>query len=270
MIQSKNVGGRIVSWEFDTEAVRLLVPWASSRPERLALELQGMSQPVFQTHLAILYDESAHSGGKECSNCDELLVFWDGLRCPRCLRTFRSAHGALSYVGRLPTPIGRMEDGVPKGRPSFKRIFRRMRTGAQAALWDAYFLAVGDQFFFAPPVLSVFPDNCPYAQPNILFWNSYFDVLGIPPEHAYTPQGTERVSLCIYAGWHQDTLAIVLQQRIIPRIIIDLMLADLAAVGHLDDAVRMLGTTLHGVYNFIGRRRSRDFQDVYERYVTID
>jgi hypothetical protein len=271
MMQAKNIGGRIVSWEVDTNTIRLLIPWAARRPERLALELQGMALPVFQTHLAILYDEETHSGGKECPACHEVLVFWEGIRCPRCLRTVPASRGLLAYVGRLPTPVGRMEGDGPRGRPSFKHMYRRLLAGGQQALWDAYFLTVGNQVYFAPPVLSVLPDNCPHAQPSILFWDSYFEVLGIPREHAYTRGGLERASLCIYANWHQDTLAVVLQQRIIPRIIIDLCLADLAAVGQLYAALRRLGTDMHGVYNYIGKPRlSQAFKQVYDQYVTID
>jgi hypothetical protein len=66
-------------------------------------------------------------------------------------------------------------------------------------------------------------------------------------------------------------MRVVLQQRIIPKIIIDLMVADLLTVGKLDRVCGSLGTSLHGLYNWIGKRgRSERFRRGYERYVHID
>jgi hypothetical protein len=63
----------------------------------------------------------------------------------------------------------------------------------------------------------------------------------------------------------------VLIQRIVPKVIIDLMIADLLAVGKLGKVVNNLGTNVHGVYNWIGKPgRSELFKEEYGRYVRID
>ena len=70
----------------------------------------------------------------------------------------------------------------------------------------------------------------------------------------------------------------VIVQRIVPRLLIDLMMADLKAVGKLDETLRRihpgnfsLRGQMYALYNDIGRnRRSQEFQDIYDEYVDID
>jgi len=175
----------------------------------------------------------------------------------------RAAEGAplLAFVGRIPAVV----DDRPMLAKSRAHLAALRRAGLadRAALHRSYFLKAEGRTFFAPPVFAFFPSGWPRTDPLVMVEPDYFAVLDIPPSHVYP--GTS-YRLCNYAQWRDVTLRTVLQQRIVPRVLIDVMLSDLKAMGCLEDALDEAGVDLHSVYNVIGRpAQSGSFADVYGR-----
>jgi len=282
IIHAKAISGNVTrSWEVDIEFIVANYRWATRRPQRLTQELVEMvSSPALTTHFLTLRNEDDFYGVWLCKRCKEPVVFWEGLRCPNCEQLYTIKDSLLAFYGRIPSPIGRIENEVPRGRPVFKKIMRLLPTlpTEQKSLWQSYLLRVGDQFFFSPPVISVFSSQWPSSPPMIHFRKEYWKILGIPPTHIYGG-GTDGVNthqLCLFAHWREQTMREILEQRVVPRVVIELMFGDLAAVDKLDQALRDLGTNwgaagMYQIYNWIGRGRgSERFGEVYNRYVTLD
>lgn len=280
ILQKKLTTNGMKEWEIDLDAVKMYIPWAKKKPELLEKELEDMQKPIFNLFILTISNENGNDVAL-CPNCNDLAVFWDrAVRCVNCESelVFRS-NKYLGYFGIMPSPIGTMEGEQLKGRPFLKKIFTRIEDISdyrKKEIYQSYFFTLESEnnsgakkLYFAPPVLAFYPDGWNRDFPNIYLRPEYFKILDIPPDHIY-PFSGPNYRLCIYASWHKVTMAITLQQRILPRIIIDLMLADLKAVGKLNDALDNLSTSMHGVYNFIGRRRSEDFKEQYEQYVHID
>ncbi|PID38308.1 MAG: hypothetical protein CSB49_06290, partial [Proteobacteria bacterium] len=59
--------------------------------------------------------------------------------------------------------------------------------------------------------------------------------------------------LCLYAQWREQPAVQVLQNRVVPRLLIDLMVADLHALGRLELALDRLEMSLYEMYNVVGR-----------------
>lgn len=270
--QRKVTSNGVQSWIIALETVHQMITWAGKDPDRLQQEISEMQQPVFNQFI-LTVAASNGSDVQQCRHCLDLPVFWGReLRCVNCALPARLDNDLdLAYIGRLPSLIGRQEGGTLRGRPFLKRIFRKVQAmeSGQQALYQSYFLTISESIYFSPPVICVFPNNWPRQPPRIYFRNEYFKILDIPATHLLG-RGSGTALLCNYASWKRVTLARTLQQRIIPRIIIDLMFADLQAVGKFKEAMRGLGGSMYDAYNFIGRRHSARFQEVYERYVTID
>jgi hypothetical protein len=96
-----------------------------------------------------------------------------------------------------------------------------------------------------------------------MVWPEYFEVLDIPPDHVYMTPPYYR--LCLYASWLEQPACAVIQNRVVPRLLIDLMMADLAALGRLDEALDRLDASLYEVYNMVGRsEEGEELKRVYD------
>jgi hypothetical protein len=85
-----------------------------------------------------------------------------------------------------------------------------------------------------------------------MVWPEYFDMLEIQPDHVYVALPYYR--LCLYASWAEQPAVNVLQHRVAPRLLIDLMMADLNAAGKLELALDRLDASLYEVYNMVGQK----------------
>ncbi len=275
LVKKASGGAEFKAWEMDMEAIRYAVSWANANPFLLEQEVREMEKhfPFFIATVAkgrsIIY----------CSGCGELLVWQNSITCINCEKYFRvSARSAqLAYIGQIPSVIGEVDEKGDfeegKCRPFFRKIFLRLTSlpeNLQRYISETENGQGGKKYFFTPPIKAVFSEGWPRGAPDVVLESEYFQLLGIPLAHAF-PEGSYRGNrLCLYSSWPKVTLRVVLQQRIVPRIIIDLMLADLQALGKLDIVLDRLSATMEGIYNIIGRgRESRRFEEEYHRYVKL-
>jgi hypothetical protein len=268
--QKATAPGRIHAWDLDLPAMQACAAWARREPGLLQEELQRISRtfPTFvATAGAALGSDRCWVEAAEpllCPRCEELVIFDRGTRCARCLEPIEvSADAVVGVVGRVPALIS--------GRPFSRALERRMarlqdRRDPRASLFADCVLDVGGRRYLAPRYGLWFSHSWPHSDPPVMVWPEYFDVLDIPPDHVFDADPYYR--LCLYASWREQPACDVLQNRVVPRLLIDLMVADLQALGRLDQALERLDTTLYALYNVVGRPREVEpFQQVYEELV---
>lgn len=264
-------------WELDVPAIRSLIEWARENPDRLQKEVDEMASeqlgfPEFITTIGKL--RSLVFGGYgvpiTCEKCDNLLIFQNNLRCISCNTEYNLKDSAvlLAYAGKIPCKIGVLntEKVQIEGGPFLSSVMERMSRmrEKEKVLFQNYFFTMDNgTAYFSPPIYAYFPRNWPRSEPYVIVYKTYFDVLGIPVQHVYNLMDVW-YRLCLYATWRENiTIKEVLKNRVVPRIYIDLMIADLVAVRKLDDFIRALGMSLHEAYNLVGRRGSEKFEQVY-------
>jgi len=269
--------GELRTWAVDEEAIAQTIPWASRKPELLRQELEEMGSyfPIFITTIA------GSSGDLiTCPHCSGKIIFRDGLRCSECEVRCKNPprEVLLSFCGELRTElliVGEQvgEDKI-KGRPCLREIYKKLGSMGNAErerfleLIGEYFVNIDGKIFFTPYVQANLSSSWPSSQPTVYLKDSYFKVLSTSHEHVYPASATSGLqSLCIYSSWPRTTLKTVLQQRIVPRVLIDFMIADLRAEGKLSEALKMVGTSEHGVYNVIGTPEGERLKRAYERFV---
>lgn len=261
-----------IHWEIDTKAIRDCVPWAKSNRRRLEREVQEMDDcfPYFVATLA------RNSKLELCSNCRDILVWRDGLECLSCDSCYNAPRDAqLAFRGQIPSIIGKVDErGKPirdQCRPIFRKLIRELEEGRGSNALGRYLNTTGNgDYYFTPLVTCYLPSNWPKHAPKIILEKEYFEILGLKADHVFPDRTGGGYQLCNYANWPNVTLRVSLQQRIVPRIIIDLMLSSLTCIGKLDRVLSNLGTSLHNVYNWIGKpRKSQLFQEQYNRYVRL-
>jgi len=289
--------GELRRWSLDVDAVRARISWAApdAGAARLAAEAAEMAEH-FPTWVAALgrqgpgdYWETGELPAHDA--CGAPWVFDRGVRCGDCGAPVPPAAGGAAAAGAvagaatvgspgsapaapaaLPTPllafVGRIPAVVDE-RPMLAKVRAHLAAlrgaGARdrAAALRSYFVKAEGRTFFAPPVFAYLPAGWPRTDPYVMVHADYFAVLDIPPSHVY-PSTSYR--LCNYAQWRDVTLRTVLQQRVVPRVLIDLMLADLRAMDCLPEALEEARVDMHSVYNVIGRpAQSGEFARVYEQ-----
>jgi hypothetical protein len=259
--------GRSRSWTVHRETLLQVAPWAAERPDILDRELSELIEhfPTWIVTFGRLNEGGGwpHASLAPCPVCHELLIPDRGVRCAACGRIEQPDRLLIGFAGRLPTlATGRPFLSGLQGRVAALRSSGRV---AEARSMEACFLQVRQETFFAPPIWVHCPSSFPHGEPMVMVRPDYFEVLGIPPEHIY-PSTSWR--LCNYVHWTGVSVRTVLQQRIVPRIYLDLMIADLAVRGDLDSVLVELGLTLHALYNAVGRAGSVErFERLYRRSV---
>ena len=261
------LSGETLRWEIDPQVVAQKITWAQRDLPLLEEELRELSAH-FPTFLLTIGDwqaagEAWGGSGKlhPCRVCGGLLIFDVALRCSECRSPVEELQRPLLGVAlRIPALI----EGRPFHSAAKTRLAQlRAQNPELAKAFADYFLKVDGRAFFAPPIYVYFPSNWRKSDPFVMVRPDYFETLVIPPDHIY-PGTTYR--LCNYANWREVSLRSVLQQRIVPRIYIDLMVADLTALRRLDEALEESGISLHSLYNIIGKpEESAHFSEVYER-----
>jgi len=271
-------GKREVAWELNINAIGQNIDWARSNPQHLAREIAEITA-TFPTFLVSVGTSSGWGMGAKllpCPKCQEMLVFWNGLRCVRCEGEYKpDKHILLALVGRIPCLLGKVITvGVKKeiqGRPYLGQVMRRigsLKGANKKRRFQNYLIATDDgTVYFAPPLYSFYSRNWPHSEPFIMVEPDYFNILGIEPAHVWI--GAPRYRLCIYANWREVPMKTVLLQRIQPRILIDLMVADLVVTGKLKQALSEAQTSLYNLYNRIGKPEGERFKQVYQRHIQI-
>lgn len=273
MLQHKAVApGEVRSWELDLEAMERHASWCQRNPGLLTEELEQLHQ-AFPTFIAALGrplgDDRCWVEAHEpltCRGCGELLVFDRGVRCAVCQRPPQlpdNTATSVGLVGRIPALIS--------GRPFCDALDRRMARMARAGhadlpLFQRSIIEANGRRYLAPRYGMWFANSWPHADPPVMVWPEYFTVLDIPPDHVYNADGYYR--LCLFAAWREQLACTVLQNRVVPRLLIDLLVADLVAVGQLDTALARLNCSLYEMYNVVGRTEQSDqLARVYEELV---
>jgi len=262
------VTGEQRSWTLDLDAMSAAARWSRRRPDLLADEARQILEafPTLVAALGVpLHEDDGWVEAAEpllCPDChDELVVFDDGARCAACRRRVDvPENGVVGFVGRIPALIS--------GRPFLGALEQRMgrlrrRQDSRVDLFASSLLKVQGKTYLAPRFGVWFARSWPHADPPVMVWPEYFEVLDIPPDHVYMAPPYYR--LCLYARWLEQPACRVIQSRIVPRLLIDLMMADLQAVGRLDDALDRLNASLYEVYNMVGHPEGSDeLRRVYE------
>jgi len=269
VIQQKKAvrSGELRSWNLDREAMIATARWARRQPDLLRAEVEQV-QASFPTLVAAmgapLHEDDGWIEAAEpvlCGSCrDELVVFDNGTRCAACGREVSAAaNGMVGFVGRVPALIS--------GRPFLERLRQRMQrmgdNDPRSRLFSGSLLEAGGNTYLAPRFGIWFSRSWPHADPPVMVWPEYFEVLDLPPDHVYMAPPYYR--LCLYARWLEQSVCSVIQNRVVPRLLIDLMMADLNAVGKLDEALDRLNASLYEVYNMVGHPdQGDDLREVYE------
>ncbi len=263
--------GRVHSWRLDLQAMEACAPWARAHPGLLGQEVAELLR-AFPTMVAALgrvlperqcWVEAAEP--LRCPACGDLLVFERGIRCVCCGEAASAGSDDLvvGLVGRIPALLS--------GRPLDSALARRVaelreRGDARLGPFEEALLQVGGRRFLAPRFGLWFSRHTPHADPPVMVWPEYFEMLDIPADHVYLAPPYFR--LCLYASWREQPARAVLQGRVVPRLHIDLMVADLRALGRLGEALSRLGIDLYALYNAVGRPdRTGPLQAVYAELV---
>ena len=289
MVQEKyDLTGHLQRWSIDADAVYDGISWAGSNRDLFRRELEDMQQHFPYFYLTVSTDTKIRQDGIFCPQCGDLITVAEGagLSCICCSALYNFPREALlGWIGRIPSLIGHTvrgefgKSGNVRGRPFLKKVHSRLRRmDDQSSDWlRSQFMTREDKIYFAPNVFAFYPNNWPRSGPRVLVAKEYFDEVLFTGSrhthsdfHAYSDMGGNFLQLCIFGTWHQMTMRSVLQQRIVTKIIIDLMVADLVAVGKLNEVVGSLGTSVHSLYNWICKSgRSERFQQEYNRHVQI-
>lgn len=286
--------GNLVNWQVDESAIAQIIPWARKDTGLLTEELADMHRKFPFFYPTIFTSNRISDGQVFCPRCGDLITFVNGLRCISCNTTYRPPTDSyLGFVGQIPYWIGVMEVGghlgqrgvEVHGHPFLKHIHQElmsMNSGEKKRKKLRYFLTLNEKdrtkVFFAPPIYAVYPNNWPRSQPSVYVERDYFDKilfsgsnLGFGSFHAYSHDSNQLLRLCNYCSWHRVTMRVSIEQRIIPKVMIDVMIADLVTVGKLNKVVNTLGTDVHSVYNWIGKSgHTERFQREFNKYVQID
>jgi len=261
--------GTLRSWDLDLGAMASSARWAAQDSDLLQREMEQI-QSAFPTMVAALgiplpegqcWVEAAEP--LLCETCHELIVFDRGARCARCGVPATAPVTLIGVVGRIPALIS----GRPFAQSLDARLARMRQAGdPRAALFASSLLDVGGRRYLAPRIALWIAHSWPHADPPVMVWSEYFPLLDIPPDHVYTAGDYYR--LCLFASWREQPAVQVLQNRVVPRLLIDLMVADLQCQGLLHQALEELHLSLYEMYNVVGRpQQSEALQRVYERLI---
>jgi LSD1 subclass zinc finger protein len=262
--------GEIRSWPLDLEAMASSASWASSNPDRLTDEvtrilgvfpgfLASVGRPLSRRECTVEAAEPLL-----CPRCRELLVFDRGTRCSACQTPVTTPPDTMvGLIGRIPALIS--------GRPFADSLRSRMEqlaaTGdSRLDRFESSLIHIEGKEYLAPRFGLWFSRLWPQSEPPVMVWPEYFEVLDIPAEHVF--RATPYYRLCLYASWLEQPAVSVLQNRVLPRLLIDLMIADLQALARLNFTLDRLGTTLYDVYNTVGRSAAGEsFRAAYDDVV---
>ncbi|MBW2733078.1 MAG: hypothetical protein JRH20_11860 [Deltaproteobacteria bacterium] len=265
--------GEVKSWDLDHAAMASCAEWSREAPELLANEMWELVA-AFPTLIATV---GRPLGEDRCwveaaepllAEDGELYVFERGIRHvitghePEDL----PQDAINGFILRVPTPID--------DRPFFKGLKQRLahleETDATAAgLWKQALMEVKGRHYLAPRFAVWFSQVWPHSDPPVMVYNEYFEMLDIPADHVYFADDYYR--LCLFANWREQSVAEVLKNRVVPRLLIDLLVADLQALGKLEEALQRLDASLYELYNVVGRPgRVEPLRKVYRELVGLD
>jgi hypothetical protein len=268
LAQQKTVApGDVRTWELDLEAAAGCASWTRRNPDLLSEELARILT-VFPTLVAAvgvpLGQDRCWVEAAEpllCPGCSELVVFDHSTRCARCQQPVPVPTPAMvGVVGRIPALIS--------GRPFETRLLARLAElrAENGPAASASLLEIGDYRYFAPRFSLWFSQSWPRTDPPVMIWPEYFNILDVLPDHVYCADQYYR--LCLFSTWREQPAVQVLQNRVVPRLLIDLMVADLRAVGRLDEALDSLDMSLYDLYNEIGKpEKAEPIRKIYEQLV---
>lgn len=248
-------------------------PWAVDEPQLLAREVAAILE-AFPTFIAVLgerlsQDQAWVEAGVPtlCPACGDFVVFNNGARCVACDEEAAPAEQSMvGLVGRIPGLIsGRPFDLALDGRLARMESPSHPLHGLRSLVL-AGLLEVGGRRYLAPRFGIWFSAHTPHSDPPVMVWPEYFPLLGIPPDHVY--QAGPYFRLCLYASWREQPAVKVLQNRVAPRLLIDLMVADLVSLGLLQTCLERLECTLYELYNMVGRpRKAEPLRRIYQELV---
>lgn len=244
---------RVRRWTLDLAAMASVAEWSRENPGLLEQELVELTS-AFPTAIACA---GVPLGSARCwveaaeplLDQGELVVFDRGLRNVATEQRVSPPEDTVNgLIVRIPSPIS--------GRPFAAAIDRRLLAlersdPARAARWRECLIEVKGTRYLAPRFGLWFAQSWPHADPPVMVWSEYFEMLDIPADHVYYADQYYR--LCLYAQWREQPAVQVLQNRVVPRLLIDLMVADLHALGRLEQALERLEMSLYEMYNVVGR-----------------
>ncbi len=259
------------TWIVNPDVIQRHISWARRDPDALVEEMEEMKRffPSFITSIT-----NPGEGFAECPNCGNLIIVADRFECVACEREYPPHPSALlGFVGRLVFNIGTRDGERLRGRPFLKSVDKRieeMDEGDERDIFNSYFIYAKDTIYFAPPVLAVYASSGPSTESSTYLSEYYFRILDIPVAHTAGENIRGHYRLCNFSHYHKQPLRMVLQSRVLPRIGIDLIIADLKIVGKLDRVLQEVGG-MHDIYNTIGRpQKGERLQHAFNRYVNID
>lgn len=246
--------GQLQRWTLDLQAMAKCAAWTEEAPALLAEEMASLSRsfPTLIACVGVPLDNRrcwVEAAEPYLDDDGQLVVFDRGARNVVSGQPVTLPEETVcGLIVRIPSPIS--------GRPFATVLDRRLRqlevsNPERARLWKQAILEVKGTRYLAPRFGLWFSQSWPHADPPVMVWSEYFEMLDIPADHVY--YADQYFRLCLYAQWREQPAAQVLQNRVVPRLLIDLMVADLQALGRLDDALEQLEMSLYELYNVVGR-----------------
>lgn len=244
------ISGETRKWTIDTAFLQRTIPWAHKAPDRLSREITAMSASGFEG-LLLVFANADGTDVRLCPYCRDIIIPCESdARCVNCNRTtdLRYQTDRIGFAGSMATQVGQIDDsGETSGRPFLESLIRRTLDlpdeDPQKSLYHSYFLTRDNTIWFVPQLVAFFPDNWPEASPDVHLRGTYYELLNIPLAGIFETIGTHYRVLEDNAG-SQDLLAQILLNQIVPRFALDLMMADLRALGMIEDMLVSLGHDL--------------------------
>jgi hypothetical protein len=189
--------GRELAWQPDAAGAARAMPWAGRRADALLADLRSMAD--YFPHWVLV----ATLGGRAatCAACAAPGVPADGaVRCPGCWAPL-DADG-LRWVGHLPA--------LSRPEPRFRARADALRAGGFEDV------AVGERRYLLIPLSATYPAEWPNVEPAIRYAARWLDLAGLPRASAgHHLVGVGQACLYAWGEWQAQTIASVLQQRVV-------------------------------------------------------
>lgn len=198
------------TWEVDTSALGRISynDWLTRFPQLLEQDLREMGSMF--PHWILVGGNSQDA--VSCPDDREYIVPKEGkMRCLKCDRSYEQTLSSLIWTGMLPVRVERA------GR--VERNIKRLEKGRELRLPFV-------KGFLLVPIKIVYPQNWPHGDPGSYYTPEFFQALGVDTpgiSHHHHMNGGLR--MCLFSNWHQMSIMEVIQNRIGPHALAQVMLA---------------------------------------------
>lgn len=236
---------RLLSWKVDIERACRLVP--SSSHTLLRNSIQNMATNFPNWYLGVSTSWSVPLKSRAGAN---FVITGGKIVCPASGEECAEKNLRPLFIGNLPLPI--------EGRPVLDRIKKDMRNDKHKRdEWNSHFLQAKKLLFMIPMSAGWMQQDIVTGQPWFAVHGRIWRILDIPIDHVYGADSEGGHRLCQYSSSRSGMgPEEAIQQRVVPRFIIDMMFGDIKAMGIWTDFKQWMRdnqTNMHSFYNVLGK-----------------